>query len=131
MDGKKGVIFKFLSAKSFILYSLVIFVFLGFVFGRAYYKNYQLKNEIRQNEEEYQKLLGENGDLRALLERVKSSDYPEKIGRSNFNLAKADEKVVVLVGELPKDSGQAKKPVLESNKYSNPLAWWNYFFKHN
>lgn len=81
--------------------------------------------------EESGRLEGRNAELRALLERVKQSDYVEEKARTELGLIKQGEnETIILHGNTLKDSGQAETGVLESIRISNPRKWWNYFFNH-
>jgi cell division protein FtsB len=131
MADVKGGVKKNLIGKKYIIAGLAVLVLMTIVFANSYYKNYQLRLEIKSMLDEANKIENDNADLRSLLEKVKSPIYAEQIGRTNLGLIKPGENQVVLIGNLDKYSGQAKSGVVESTKLSNPRQWWNYFFNHN
>lgn len=80
---------------------------------------------------ESERLESKNAELRALLERVKQTDYVEEKARTELGLVKPGEKETIVVGGNSKNnSGQAETGVLKSTYFSNPRQWWNYFFNH-
>lgn len=131
MVKKTGALSKMFTGKMTLIIGLAVFVLLGLVFVNAYYKNYQLKQEIKSMMDEAEKIENNNAELRVLLEKVKSPVYAEQIGRTNFGLVKPGENQVVLIGNSDKLSGQTNGNMIESTKLSNPRQWWNYFFNHN
>lgn len=131
MKDKKGIFSKIFTTKTSLLIGILIFGFFSLAFASSYYKNYQLRHEIKSMLDEAEKIENSNAELRSLLEKVKSPVYTEQIGRKNFGLVKPGENQVILVGDLDKTSRQAESGVVESTKLSNPLQWWNYFFNHN
>ncbi len=109
----------------------MILLILGVAYLRAYYQNNQIQEEIRQMLDESARIENKNAELRALLERVKQTDYVEEKARTELGLIKAGENETIILGSRPiSSSGQTETTMLKSKRLSNPHEWWNYFFNH-
>jgi cell division protein FtsL len=129
MEQQRGLLRRFFVSKSFLLVGLVVLLLLGFAFGRAYYQNYKLKQEIQSMLDQAANYKATNGDLKSLLSKVHSEDYVKGMAR-NMNLVQPGENVTVIVGGQKAGSGQLDNAVVESKNNSNLKLWWNYFFNH-
>ncbi|MEK7625600.1 MAG: septum formation initiator family protein [Patescibacteria group bacterium] len=131
MQHKPSLIRKIFSSRAIFAAGLFLLVVLVVAYLRAYYQNYQIQAEIRSMLDESAKLENKNAELRALLARVKRSDYVEEKARTELGLMKEGEKETIIIGSnTEKGSRQTETGMLESNRSSNPRQWWNYFFNH-
>lgn len=119
---------RFFSSRWFIICGILVLGFLLFAMVRAAYQDYQIKEEIKSLQDEAQKLEAKKLEMLDLLSYVKSPDYVEEKARKELNLAKEGEKVAVILNGGQK-SGQEQEKVIKFKDISNPLKWWNYFFK--
>lgn len=128
---KQSLLKKFFLSRTSILIGVFILVLLTVGFLRAYYKNYQIREEIKSMMNEYRKLEDKKSELKALLDRVKQKDYIEEKARLELGLLKEGENETIIVGNGLSKSGQSDNAVVESKNISNPRQWWNYFFNIN
>ncbi len=88
MQHKPSLIRKIFSSRAIFAAGLFLLVVLVVAYLRAYYQNYQIQAEIRSMLDESAKLENKNAELRALLARVKRSDYVEEKARTELGLMK-------------------------------------------
>ena len=110
---------------------LSVFIFASLVvlaFFRAYYRDYQVKQEISNLQDQARNLEAKKIETMEILKYVQSKDFVEKQARVDLNLIKPGEKVTVVNG-YNSSTGQPKERVVKSNQLSNLKKWWNYFIK--
>jgi len=107
----------------------VLLLFVIFAFGRAYYRDYLVRQEINRLQAEVSRLESKKLETIELLKYVQSPEFVENKARTELNLVKPGEQVAIIdsssVGALA--SGQAEIKVVESSKLSNPAKWWKFF----
>lgn len=119
---------KIFGSRWFLVILLLVAIFIATAYGRAYYRDYQVRQEISRLQDEVKRLEAKKIETMEILQYVKSSSFIEDKARTELNMIKPGEKVVVVAqGAGPKTSEDIKKvdynPVLP-----NPVRWWNYFF---
>lgn len=124
---KKG---RFLSSQIFLIVGLIIAGLVAFGYGRAYYQNYKVMEEIKQLEEEVASLKSKKLESMEILEYVVSQNYVEDKARTELNMKQPDENVVFVDRLSKKPStqvlGGGVNSVDEMN-LNNPMKWWYYF----
>lgn len=102
-----------------------------FAFGRAFYQNYLIHQEIVRLQNEVERLQGKRLQTLELLEYVKSPAYVEEKARTELNLRKAGEQMALIPAAAAPTIryGQTTGGLVESEQLSNPARWWRYFFK--
>jgi cell division protein FtsB len=131
MEQQKGTVKKFFYSKSFLLIG-VLFLFILFAANaKAYLKQRAILEEIESNTAAIDQLRKNNGDLKIILEKVKSNSYVEEVARTSMNMVKPGENQIIIIKDDKKNSGQDGSGMLKSSNISNPRQWWNYFFNHN
>lgn len=126
-----------LSSKIFLFFLLLAVIWIGLVSVRAYYKKYQLDQEITALKFQIGKLDKQDQDLSQLLKYFDSSNYLEIEAKDKLNLKKSDESVVMVpeaaisqelaTQQATSGVGQsfATQPSVAEN---NLIKWWNYLF---
>jgi len=109
--------------------ALVAFlVILGYV--RAYYQDFQVKQEIFHLQDEARGMEVKKLQLLEVLRYVKSDDFVEEKARTELNMIKPGEKLAVIENtEPPQAGGQEKMGVVGLDNIPNYLKWWKYFFR--
>lgn len=122
---------KIVGSRWFILGGLILLALLSLAYLRAWYQEYQIHQEIKQLQQEAAKLEDKKIKTLAELQYVQSPSYIEGKARTELNLAKEGEHMVVVTAPPAKALEQNKDTVVQSTgNLSNPLKWWRYFTAH-
>lgn len=113
----------------FALYILAgVFLLFAFNFGRAYYQNFQVRQEIKELEAQVKGLETKKLESLEILKFVSSDDYVEEKARTELHMKKPGEKVLILnTKQYESDMNNKKK---ELNILTNPKKWFYYFITH-
>lgn len=103
---------------------VLVFLLLVVSFGRALWRDRDLRKEERQLESDLAREITEQERMRTMVEYLKSSDYIEAEARKTYGFAKPGEQVVVF-----QDSGNRIGDVDGSGGVSNTRKWYSYFFE--
>lgn len=120
---------KFLGSRWFLVLLLVASVFISFAYGRAYYQDYQVRQEIQQLKDEVKRVESKKIETLEMLKYVKSSAFIEEKARTELNLIKPGEKVAVIEGETKNIPKIEAKLEPENIEMSNPAKWWHFFWQ--
>ncbi len=120
---------KFFKSKMFTFGLLVVFVLTVFAYGRSYYQDYEVKQEIIRLKEEVRNLESRKMETLEILQYVQSSVFAEEKARLELNMAKPGEKSVIFSETRSEESegGQKDEKDIKSNNISNITKWWKYF----
>ncbi len=105
-----------------------IFLLFSFNFARAYYQNFQVRQEIKELEFQVKHLETKKLESLEILKFVSSDDYVEEKARTELNMQKPGEKVLILNTSQYEASVQEKNQVLKL--LTNPKKWFYYFITH-
>jgi len=119
---------QFLHTKQAVYVLLAIFVFFGFNVSRAYYQNYQVRQEIKDLELQVKNLETKKLESLEILKFVSSDAYVEEKARTELNMKKPGEKVLILNTAQYQEDVENKKNTLYL--LTNPKKWFYYFIKH-
>lgn len=120
---------RFFASRLFLIIGSIISLLFASGYGRAYYQDYKLKQEIRKLEEQVRMLESKKIESLSILEYVMSDGFVEDTARTELHLKKPGEKVMVVQGiqapttkehSIAKETGQPLR---------NPIKWWYYFLK--
>ena len=119
---------QFIKSKLFIVLGSLLLLATLFVWGKTYYKNYQVNQEIAKLKSEIQEVEGQNQEIAELINYLRTTEYKEQQARTLLNLQKSGEFAVA----LPNREEQAAEAAREqaANKESNFSKWWRYFFEN-
>lgn len=117
----------FFSTRFFIFGAFLAVAVLGAAYTRAYFRAYEIKQEIARLQAESGRLETKKLESLKMLEYIKSLDFAEVKARTELNLIKLGEEVAVVEPALEKGYGQENKRVLELDKVSNLLKWLKLF----
>ena len=112
----------------FCLLGIAIIIAVGY--ARAYYEDYQVRQEVQGLQQEFNKLEKKKFASLELLNYVKSDAFVEEKARTEFNLKKPGENILAIPADT---SGKANLPPIMNDKQDNsqPLnnawKWWYYF----
>ena len=115
------------SSRWFLVIALVIAVFFVFIFARAYYQDYKVRQEIESLKEEVKNLETKKIDLLNLYKYVESDEFVEEKARLELNMKKPGENVLILNNAVS-DSNDDRLFIDENKQVlNNPIKWWYYF----
>ncbi len=117
----------FLRFKLFMLVATIVAIMVVFGYGRAYYQDYLVKQQIAQLQDQAKSLAAKKVELLEVLKYVKSDSFAEEKARTELNMAKPGEQVLVVPRAKIADNRQEKNGVIGFNNISNYKKWWQYF----
>ncbi|MBP6859283.1 MAG: septum formation initiator family protein [Candidatus Magasanikbacteria bacterium] len=118
----------FFSSKIFILIVAIVAGMVVFEYARAYYQDYLVRQEIAYLEDQTKKLEAKKMELLDVLKYVKSDSFTEEKARTELNMVKPGEQVLV-VSQLASENGrQEKNAVVKWDNIPNYKKWLKYFF---
>ena len=120
--GKKQPLRKYIHSKFGIAVLLLMVAF----FGRSVYERYTIEHDMAGRrvaaETELEALTERKSSLKADVEYLEGERGIEEEIRSNFDVARAGEQVVILVGEEP-IATSTPQPAIEPVK----VPWWKFW----
>lgn len=124
---KKTFFRRFFGSRLFLVAALFIVIFVAFGYARAYYQNYRVRQEITALQEQVRSLEHKKLESMEILKYVTSDQYVEEKARSELNLKKSGEKVVIFSNLTEVTANTAPVVPVEKDLLNNPIKWWYYF----
>lgn len=117
----------FLTPYFFTLVCLVILAVIILPIYKNALQRHEVDKEVFDLQQQIASLEAGNNDLKKLKVYLESDQFAEKEARLNLGLKMKGEQVAVI--ENPGAAADNPRPIslLEKNKNSNPVKWWNYF----
>jgi cell division protein FtsB len=115
------------------LFIIIILAFIGLIlfgYARTYYRNYKVKEEIASLQSEVKQLEKKKFQSMELLNYVTSDSFVEEKARTELNLKKAGENVIVLPNLASSSHEKLQKNISQEASLQdlpNPIKWWYYF----
>ncbi|PIR73980.1 MAG: hypothetical protein COU35_04985 [Candidatus Magasanikbacteria bacterium CG10_big_fil_rev_8_21_14_0_10_47_10] len=130
-----GVFRRFFGSRLFLIIALIVLTLIALSFARAYYQDYKIRQQIAELREEVHQLEKRKLESMEILDYVTSDTFVEEKARTELNMKKSGENVVVISDPgLQEFSGrdimQEPPDSQASADTPNPLKWW-YYFTHN
>ena len=110
-----------------MLVASVIAIMVVFSYGRAYYQDYLVTQEIQHLQEQTKKLEAKKMELLEVLKYVKSDSFVEEKARTELNMVKPGEQVLVVPKTEVTDNRQENSGMVGWTNISNYKKWWRYF----
>ena len=117
----------FFGSRLFMLVASIIAIMVVFGYGRTYYQDYLVRQEIEHLQDQAKKLEAKKMELLEVLKYVKSDSFTEEKARTELNMIKPGEQVVVAPKTVAADNRQENSSVVGWTKISNYKKWWKYF----
>ena len=124
---KRSLAGRIFQSRFFIVGLTAILFLLVVGFFRSFWRDYQIRQEIKQMEITRQNLEDKKIKTLELIEEMEGDNLAEKEARVNFGLIKPGEQVVFIT-EGTKKINETKNKNVEQNNKSNLTLWWEYFF---
>ena len=118
---------RFFGSRLFLIVLLGAVVLVAVAYARAYYQDYKIREEIRSLEDQVRTLETKKLESLDILKYVQSDAFVEETARTQLNLKKPGEQVVV----IPNAEERQARAIPSDNPQhlSNPMKWW-YYFSH-
>lgn len=128
---QENFIKRFFSSYLFLFASVIVAAMVMFSYGRTYYQDYQVRQEIKRLQEDASKLETKKIELLEALRYVQSSSFVEEKARTELNMAKVGEKTLIIQSTTNPaiHDRQTNKTVLNLKSVSNYKKWWNLFME--
>ncbi|PIT87112.1 MAG: hypothetical protein COU31_04675 [Candidatus Magasanikbacteria bacterium CG10_big_fil_rev_8_21_14_0_10_40_10] len=122
---------KFFRSYFFLFASIVMAIILSFSYFRAYYQDYQTRQDIKNMRQNAKDLEIKKIQLLETLQYVQSQSFVEEKARTDLNMAKVGEKLVIMpVNSSTMANGrQVAGNLVKLNTPSNYSLWWRVFTK--
>ena len=127
---EKTLFRQFFSSRLFFIIALVLAIFTVVSYARGYWQDYKVKQEIASLKSEVSNLEKKKIESLEILQYVTSDAFVEEKARTELNMKKPGEKVVVIAGNKI-ESANAEEPKIDAKQegLNNPVKWWYYFFR--
>ena len=119
---------RFFQSRWFLIGLLFFTIFVAVSYARAYYQDYKIRQEIRELQDEIKTLERKKIESLEILQYVTSDTFVEEKARTELNLKKPGEHVILLEDDA--EAPTYEEPVPEAfplHTLSNPKKWWYYF----
>lgn len=117
----------FFSSQIFVVIVAIVAVMVVFEYARAYHQDYLVRQEIAYLEDQAKKMESKKVELLEVLKYVKSDNFVEEKARTELNLVKPGEQVVVVPQIKKSDDRQENEAVVRLKNIPNYQKWLNYF----
>ncbi len=108
--------------------NLVILGFLFVGFGREYWRNIEIEQDIAALQAEHERLAGDKLASLSLIGDLSSEYYLEAEARTKRGMGEPGEQLVIV--DLPDETEPTGEVlgIATDESISNPTRWWYYFF---
>lgn len=124
---EKTQVKRFLSSRLFLIIGIPLALLVAFGYVRSYYSGYKVNQEIAVLEKEIKNLERKKIESMEILDYVMSSNFVEEKARTELNMKKEGENVLVFKNENTYSDRESYKDTYTGQKISNPLKWLYYF----
>jgi len=124
---EKSFLRRFFGSRWFWVAAFIIAILVAIGFARAYYQNYKVNTEIKNLQDQINRLEYKKLESMEILKYVSSDAFIEEKARNELNLKKPGENLLII--KSASESGQmvtTTRPV-EKNLLKNYIKWWYYF----
>lgn len=124
---EQSLLRRFFASRLFLLVSLIVVVLIAFGYARAYYQDYKIRAEISNLQEQAKNLGKKKLESMEILKYVTSDQFVEEKARTELNMQKPGENVVIINNSVEAESDIKTKQAVDDKPLSNPIKWWYYF----
>ncbi len=113
-----------------LLFVLTLLLIISYV--RAYYQEYQVRQEISNLQDQLHSLESKKIETMEFLKYAQSSTFVEEKARTELNLVKPGENMAIIANGTDSDANrQEKTDMIKWSQVSNPIKWFKFFFITN
>ena len=121
----QNIVVRVFTSRFFLFAAFVIATVMAVSFARAYYKDYEVRGQIKALQAEVAELEAQRLESLELLDYVKTDTYAEDVGRTQLGLKKEGERVIIIDAQEQDSSTQ----VVAAERGPTWRKWWEYFFE--
>ncbi len=100
---------------------------MALLYARAYYQDYMVRQEIKSLQGDIEKLNTKKLESLKILEYVTSDQFVEETARTDLNMKKAGESVLVVPQTARVESHTEAVYNFEEDDLNPTMKWWYYF----
>ncbi len=100
---------------------------MAFLYARAYYQDYMVRQEIKELQSDIEKLNTKKLESLKVLEYVTSNQFVEETARTDLNMKKVGESVLVVPQAHVESLASEGVHKVGSDDLSVMMKWWYYF----
>ncbi|MBT3817344.1 MAG: septum formation initiator family protein [Candidatus Magasanikbacteria bacterium] len=126
-QAQEHILRRFFSSRLFLVIAFSILVLVAFGYIRAYYQDYQIKQEIKQLEEDVQSLERKKLESMDILQYVMSDEFVEEKARTELNMKKPGEHMLFVQQPYGEEDEHLTSDLSTGQYTPNPVKWWYYF----
>jgi len=115
---------RFFESRFFLFVALGVAILIAVSYARAYYQDYAIKEEIQQLEEQVRSLEKNKMESLELLRYVSSAAYVEEKARTELNLKRTGEHVLVIAENEEDVLVGHDKEEQSIHSLNNTPQWW-------
>lgn len=110
-----------------VMFGMIALIIFGSV--RTYYQDYKVKQEIASLQDEVNNLQKKKFQSMELLQYVTSNAFVEEKARTELNLKKPGEHVLIIPNMQKNGETKELSPQISESgqNLTNPIKWWYYF----
>ncbi len=123
---KQSALKRFFSSRLFLILALICAILIAFGYARAYYQDYKIRQEINALQDDVKNLEHKKLESMEILKYVTSEAFVEEKARTELNMKKPGEKVMIIKSQVEVEKKETGEPV-EKHLLNNPIKWWYYF----
>lgn len=125
VKNEKSFFKRFFGSRWFLFIAFAVAILVAFGYARAYYQDYKIRQEIDSLQEQVKKLEHKKLESMEILKYVTSDAFVEEKARTELNLKKPGENVLVVKSQFEVEELTPGGPV-EKTLLNNPIKWWYY-----
>ncbi len=120
---------RFFTSRLFLVVIFSAIALILFGYARTYYQGYKVKQEIENLQKEVDNLQKKKFQSMELLNYVTSDAFVEEKARTELNLKKPGENVLIIpnMQKVQTEEGIVSNASESGQKHPNWLKWWYYF----
>lgn len=100
---------------------------MALLYARAYYQDYMVRQEIQELQGDIEKLNTKKLESLKILEYVTSDQFVEETARTDLNMKKVGESVLVVPQVVTDTHASEAVYNFETDDLSPAMKWWYYF----
>lgn len=118
----------FFASRAFVIAGFIITAFIIFANVRAFYRDRSIRQEIAKLEQQRQQLSQKKLESMEILQYVTSEDFVEETARTELNLKKPGERVIIVKSQdTQSELIENQRHIQTRQEKSNPVKWLYYF----
>lgn len=126
---EKSLLKQFFTSRIFLVVAFGVAVIIAIGYAKAYYQDYQVREQIKLFQDQVAGQKSKKFELLELINYVSSTAFVEEKARTELNMKKAGEQVVIVKNNDNTENSAQKSTnqTVDEKPLSNIVKWWYYF----